>query len=76
MLLDVDISTPEGGPIAFIRNIEPQRAVDQIMGWVEQGLNVALRQAGTSSSLNPDLAAQENKDNDEIISRVVLDIEA
>jgi hypothetical protein len=41
---DIDIFV-EDQCVAEIRSIESQRACDQIMGWMRQGLNVNLRLA-------------------------------
>ena len=74
MLCDVDIITPGGRHMAGIRNVEVQKACDQLMGWLEQGLSVNLRVAGNDSPLVDVEGAARRRDEDEIISAVVLDI--
>jgi hypothetical protein len=81
MLCDVDISTPSGKPLAAIRNIDVQKACDQMIcdrGWLRDvGLSVNLRVHGNNSPLSmtpADAAEQRKKDEDEIISFVALDI--
>lgn len=76
LLCDVDIMNPAGVAIAGLRNVEIQKACDQMMGWLEQGLSVNVRVDGNTSPLVETAAAQAERERDdaEIISFVSLDI--
>lgn len=70
MLCDIDILTPDGNmPLASIRNIEMQKACDQMGWWLSQGLSVIVRVVRDEVA-----SEQQEKEATEIISFAALDI--